>query len=379
MSTLLARPMRPAADVTASIDAMPRIFRLVMLIVGVHRAISLATVLAEGSARPGTSMSIAVALTTAWGCILLWDAWRHAAFRQPLAVLDVGLAAGIGLLALAGGWEDLAFSYGSLHCAAIVAGWALSTRAVMVALASLVTIPLLLALHPADAVDITVPQVAAHTATLVVIALVAGATRRTLLATDDTIGRCEDAGETQWDAPESRRVVHDTALATLTAIASGRLDANSDQVRALAARDATYLRTIMQGGTVASDSLPAALASVAADATGIGLRLHPLLAPLSSSIDRRAVTAIAMACREALNNTHRHARTGEAWLTAGMEDGAVVVRIVDRGVGFEPVDETTPGTGIRTSIIARMREVGGTASVHSVPGDGTCVELKWPQ
>ncbi len=373
MSASTVHP-RPAPATATRIDARPHVFRLALLVIGLHRAISPTTVLADSTARSSTSLLIATAVTAAWGCVLLWDAWRHATFRQPLAAFDVALAAGIGLLGLSGEWQDTTVTYGSLQCAAVVAGWAMPARALTIALSALVSVPLSSVLVSAGASDITALQAASHAATLIVIALVAGGVREVLFAD----GTRRHAAEPAWDVAENRRVVHDTALATLTAIANGRLDAGSDRARALAARDATYLRTIMQGGTVTSDSLPSALAAVAADAAAVGLRLHPLLAPMPSHVDQRAVVAIAMAAREALNNVHRHARTREAWLTAGEEQGAIVARIVDRGVGFDP-DKAPAGSGIRDSIMARMREAGGTSAVDSIPGEGTCVELRWPR
>jgi signal transduction histidine kinase len=36
------------------------------------------------------------------------------------------------------------------------------------------------------------------------------------------------------------------------------------------------------------------------------------------------------------------------------------------------------GYGIRNSILARVAEVGGAASIDSHPGQGTRVDLRWP-
>ncbi len=72
-----------------------------------------------------------------------------------------------------------------------------------------------------------------------------------------------------------------------------------------------------------------------------------------------------------------HACAGDAWLTAAQEDGKVVVRVVDRGAGFAQASMSA-GNGISDSILGRMRDVGGEASVESAPGQGTTVELRWP-
>jgi signal transduction histidine kinase len=52
--------------------------------------------------------------------------------------------------------------------------------------------------------------------------------------------------------------------------------------------------------------------------------------------------------------------------------------VVDDGRGFNPERLPKDRLGIRTSIEARMRLVGGVASVISKPGAGTTVELRWP-
>lgn len=175
---------------------------------------------------------------------------------------------------------------------------------------------------------------------------------------------------------EQRRILHDTALATLTAIATGALDSRADDVRARCARDAAYLRLLVQGGRLDEAGPAATLAEAARDAVGMGLRVHSRLAPLPTDLDPAVVTAVAMAAREALNNVQRHAGTGEAWLTAAAEDRRVVVRVVDRGAGFR--HPAPGGSGVQNSILARMLDVGGSARIESTPGEGTLVELTWP-
>jgi len=51
------------------------------------------------------------------------------------------------------------------------------------------------------------------------------------------------------------------------------------------------------------------------------------------------------------------------------------VFVRDRGVGFDPADVADDRQGVRGSIVGRMERHGGTASVRSVPGEGTEVRL----
>ncbi|MFD0891282.1 sensor histidine kinase, partial [Streptosporangium algeriense] len=127
----------------------------------------------------------------------------------------------------------------------------------------------------------------------------------------------------------------------------------------------------------------------------LGLRVRYAAASLPERMPAAVVSALADASQEALNNVVLHSATKEAWLTVIGEDASgngpgnvpgtsgdgpghrVTVRVVDRGRGFDPAS-TVPGFGLASSVAGRMREVGGRATVLSVEGEGTCVELVWP-
>jgi signal transduction histidine kinase len=51
------------------------------------------------------------------------------------------------------------------------------------------------------------------------------------------------------------------------------------------------------------------------------------------------------------------------------------VFVRDRGSGFDPEAVPADRRGVRDSIVGRMERHGGTATVHSRPGQGTEVEL----
>ena len=48
----------------------------------------------------------------------------------------------------------------------------------------------------------------------------------------------------------------------------------------------------------------------------------------------------------------------------------------DRGPGFDPDAVPADRRGVRESIVGRMERHGGNAVIHSVPGEGTEVELR---
>ena len=87
--------------------------------------------------------------------------------------------------------------------------------------------------------------------------------------------------------------------------------------------------------------------------------------------------AIHHGVREALSNVLRHAGDPSPVLTAHDRDGRVVVRLSDRGRGFDPAAVPAHRRGLAESIHARMRVAGGSAEVRSAPGQGTTVEWTW--
>jgi len=355
-----------------------RVMRLTVVAAGLYRGITLTGVLDAGR-HISTAVALAVAAVAAWDCVLVWKGWRLGGFTRGLAALDVGIAIVVGLLALGWGSPGMRFGYGVLQGAAIVAGFVLPVWALIPAVSALVMVNFLTVLARPPSGRATVTEFLAYAATLIALAAAADLADRLLrLAADSVDRRHIGLPEAAGEHAEPQRMLHDTALATLTAIAGGLLDVRSDEVRARCARDAASLRLIMSGKRVRSGDLPVSLASAAAEVAAIGLRVHPMLDDLPSGLDPAVVTAIAMAVREALNNVHRHAHAGEAWLSAAEEDGRITVRVVDRGAGFTPA-LAAHGSGIRDSIVARMREIGGAALVESTPGEGTCVELKWPR
>ncbi|MFE5793697.1 sensor histidine kinase [Streptomyces sp. NPDC056503] len=178
------------------------------------------------------------------------------------------------------------------------------------------------------------------------------------------------------------RALHDTVLATLTAIASGRADPGAEPVRERCAREAAYLRRLVQQQ---ADGAPVPGTAVALEASvrsaeSLGLRISAQYHAVPE-LPARAASALADATTEALNNVLRHSGTSHAYVTVtGRAEGeghALLVTVVDRGAGFDP-EAAAEGFGLRCSVRGRMREAGGAADVDSAPGEGTRVELRWP-
>lgn len=237
-----------------------------------------------------------------------------------------------------------------------------------------------------------IPSGAGDAASMVIFSLVAGiaagylirqAEVTALAATELAEARARIAAEESRDRERARqyRMLHDTVLSTLSALARGGLDPSDPLVRQRCAADADYLRGLISSGGVSSgNQLQGELAAVGRSQAALGLRVHVHCADVPVDLPETVVRSIADATREALNNVIKHARVDQAWVTALASDGAapgVLVTIADRGRGFNAAAGSA-GLGLRDSIGARLAEVGGTATVDSRPGQGTSVELRWP-
>lgn len=119
----------------------------------------------------------------------------------------------------------------------------------------------------------------------------------------------------------------------------------------------------------------AAVAELAARA-GVEITVHVVGASGPVALPLRVREAIEGAMGEALRNVARHSgvTTAHVQIVQGPWSTEVVIR--DDGRGFGPVTEVE-GVGLRSSILDRMRSVGGSAAVVSRPGSGTEVRLRW--
>jgi signal transduction histidine kinase len=205
---------------------------------------------------------------------------------------------------------------------------------------------------------------------------------------------------------EQDRLLHDTVLNTLTAIARSGSAAAIGQCR----RDIAMLeRALSESGDAATGGPPEAgpLAAITAvvsemrarglivdlQVAGDGLAAAPAGLPAKDCASAPApvpvpiAAAMAQATREALVNVAAHAGTGKAWVTASLappdevgtgRSGQLRITIRDAGAGFD-VSRVEPGRlGVRRSITERVEDWGGSASVQSAPGEGTTVCLSWP-
>jgi len=184
------------------------------------------------------------------------------------------------------------------------------------------------------------------------------------------------------DEREQHRQLHDTVLSTLTMVAAGAFAGPSRALAAQAARDLRVLQGL--AGAPAAPAAPAGLAPLtdlrpkleraAASTDDLAVRLKLVPVTLPSPVADQLVACVG----EALRNVERHAGTGQAEVIVTGGAGWAIVKITDRGRGFDPAATAPSRRGIRESITGRMLAAGGRAAIASRPGAGTTVTVSWP-
>ena len=101
-------------------------------------------------------------------------------------------------------------------------------------------------------------------------------------------------------------------------------------------------------------------------------------------LKKAAADELASAMRAALDNVRRHCgEDARAWVLVEDEPGLVTVTIRDDGPGIPDgrlAEAPAAGRlGVSHSICGRLRDLGGSATIISVPGEGTEVELRLPR
>jgi signal transduction histidine kinase len=179
------------------------------------------------------------------------------------------------------------------------------------------------------------------------------------------------------DESAQLRLLHDTALTTLTLVGTGVVE-RSDSLAARAAADlaaihrlGAVVRPAPEGGLVRLDEL---LDDVARRTPG-QLRVQRVLVPCLVPI--AVADAFARSSAEALTNSARHAGVDTAVLSLATALERIRVEISDNGRGFDPDAAAATRYGVRESIVGRMAAVGGSARVESAPDEGTRWTLEW--
>ncbi len=95
--------------------------------------------------------------------------------------------------------------------------------------------------------------------------------------------------------------------------------------------------------------------------------------PLSAEVRHH----LFLACKETLNNIHKHAQATEVWLRMNLTGTELAVTIEDNGRGFQETARKNAGNGL-LNLQSRLALIGGQCQVDSQAGRGTGVRLVIP-
>lgn len=176
---------------------------------------------------------------------------------------------------------------------------------------------------------------------------------------------------------EANSFIHDHILSALIAIANGLPDRAALRGSARQALDSLSTSTTVASPVAARtllNDVAGCLAAMAGD-----IRTDVLLTR-EHEIPPEVAQAITEATLEAVRNSLRHAGDDAAvtrTVTLTSDACGVSIEVTDNGCGFDPAVAGCGRHGVFGSIIARMHDVGGRATVDSALGEGACVTLRW--
>ena len=177
---------------------------------------------------------------------------------------------------------------------------------------------------------------------------------------------------------EANSFIHDHILSALIAVANGLPDRAALRDSARQALD-----SLSAGTTVASPVATRTLLNDVAGRVGVmagDIRTDVVLTR-EHEIPSEVAQAITEATLEAVRNSLRHAGSDDAPVTRRVtltsDACGISIEVSDSGCGFDPAVAGRGRHGVSGSIIARMQDVGGRATVESAPGEGACVTLRW--
>ncbi|MFC4907764.1 MacS family sensor histidine kinase [Actinomadura gamaensis] len=196
------------------------------------------------------------------------------------------------------------------------------------------------------------------------------------------------------------RDIHDSVLQVLAMVQRRGAEAGGEaaELGRLAGEQEAALRSLITGAPVprprpridaAPPGVPNAPAGAAAGEADLRTRLTALASPRVSVatpatpvlLPERVADELTAAVEAALSNVRRHAgEHARAWVLLE-DDGTdeVIVSVRDDGPGIPPGRleraEADGRLGVAQSIRGRVRDLGGTVAIHSVPGEGTELEL----
>ncbi|MER6924422.1 MacS family sensor histidine kinase [Streptomyces spiralis] len=231
-------------------------------------------------------------------------------------------------------------------------------------------------------------------------------------ASERTLARALEIEAATRERERLARDIHDGVLQVLAMVQrrGAVLGGEAAELGRLAGEQEVALRTLVSGGLVpvsrvsqdVADGAVVRMVDDEADEDGAErdrsgpVDLRSLLARWAGSrvslaepgapvlLPSGVAREMAAAVGAALDNVRRHAgEDARAWILVEDEPECVLVTVRDDGPGIPEgrlaQAEGEGRLGVAQSIKGRLRDIGGTAELVSVPGQGTEVELKVPR
>ncbi len=110
--------------------------------------------------------------------------------------------------------------------------------------------------------------------------------------------------------------------------------------------------------------------------TGLRIDVHDDGA--EKPLSQHARSIVFRSVRELLVNVAQHAKVDRAEVAISREGDAIVVRVGDAGVGYEPAVAAPPTAIGLLCVRERLAFIGGQLEIRSAPGDGTQALLRVP-
>ncbi|HEY3536601.1 MAG TPA: sensor histidine kinase [Trinickia sp.] len=109
-----------------------------------------------------------------------------------------------------------------------------------------------------------------------------------------------------------------------------------------------------------------------------GIDCELIVEPVDFDLDEPYASTAYRIVQESLTNVARHAQATRAWVSLLRENGQVVLRVRDNGVGFEPLARRKPTSFGLAGLRERAYLVDGKLRIESAPGQGTTIEVRIP-
>jgi signal transduction histidine kinase len=96
----------------------------------------------------------------------------------------------------------------------------------------------------------------------------------------------------------------------------------------------------------------------------------------ADDIPAEPTSELARIAQESVTNIIRHARATRCSLELAGDAQAILLQIVDDGMGFDPLNPGSEGFGL-TGMKERAGRIGATLDIHSDPAAGSTVQVTW--